>query len=296
MKQRIITGVILGVVALLAILLLPTIAFSIVLFIVAMIGIVEWGNLLKLHSITKGIYIGVGGITLLLVTATLMMGAKGTTLGVNSGLNQFVTENPILYGILIVMAIFWLFMPFVLSVHSRRPIQFLINREFLFIVSIISLAALIITLSALQQGLILLLYLILLIIIADSSAYFVGRKFGKRKLAPSISPGKTIEGALGGLAIGVLFSLVSILLFMGGDYPLFVRDQGEQWVLILNFVSLSALVVIVSISGDLFESVVKRAAGMKDSGKILPGHGGVLDRIDALTAAAPLFFVGLSFI
>lgn len=194
------------------------------------------------------------------------------------------------------MAIFWLFMPFVLSVHSRRPIQFLINREFLFIVSIISLAALIITLSALQQGLILLLYLILLIIIADSSAYFVGRKFGKRKLAPSISPGKTIEGALGGLAIGVLFSLVSILLFMGGDYPLFVRDQGEQWVLILNFVSLSALVVIVSISGDLFESVVKRAAGMKDSGKILPGHGGVLDRIDALTAAAPLFFVGLSFI
>lgn len=294
MKQRIITGVILGIVALLAIVLLPTMAFSLVLFLIAMIGLFEWANLLKLHSITKSVYIGVGGITLLLVTASLMMGAKDTALGLNTGLSQFVTHNPILYGLLIIMAIFWLFMPFILSVHSRKPVAILANREFLFVVSILSLAALIITLATLQQGLVLLLYLILLIIIADSSAYFVGRKFGKRKLAPTISPGKTIEGALGGLVIGVLFSFFSIMMFTNGEFPLF--SNADKWTLIVNFISLSALVVIVSISGDLFESVVKRAAGMKDSGKILPGHGGVLDRIDALTAAAPLFFVGLGFI
>lgn len=294
MKQRIITGVILGIVALLAILFLPTMAFSLVLFLIAIIGLFEWANLLKLHSITKAVYIGVGGVTLLLVTASLMMGAKDTALGLNTGLSQFVTGNPILYGLLIIMAVFWLFMPFILSVHSRKPVAILANREFLFVVSILSLAALIITLATLQQGLVLLLYLILLIIIADSSAYFVGRKFGKRKLAPSISPGKTIEGALGGLVIGVLFSLISIMMFTSGEFPLF--SNADKWTLIINFISLSALVVIVSISGDLFESVVKRAAGMKDSGKILPGHGGVLDRIDALTAAAPLFFVGLSFI
>ncbi len=294
MKQRIITGVILGIVALLAIVLLPTMAFSLVLFLIAMIGLFEWANLLKLHSITKSVYIGVGGITLLLVTASLMMGAKDTALGLNTGLSQFVTHNPILYGLLIIMAIFWLFMPFILSVHSRKPVAILANREFLFVVSILSLATLIITLATLQQGLVLLLYLILLIIIADSSAYFVGRKFGKRKLAPTISPGKTIEGALGGLVIGVLFSFFSIMMFTNGEFPLF--SNADKWTLIVNFISLSALVVIVSISGDLFESVVKRAAGMKDSGKILPGHGGVLDRIDALTAAAPLFFVGLGFI
>ena len=135
----------------------------------------------------------------------------------------------------------------------------------------------------------------MLVIIADSSAYFVGRKLGKRKLAPSISPGKTVEGAMGGLVIGILFSLGAILYFNSDNIQLFgARD--DSLILYLNFLSLSALVVIVSISGDLFESVVKRHAGMKDSGSILPGHGGVLDRIDALTAAAPLFFIGLSFI
>lgn len=295
MKQRIITGVILGIVALVAILFLPTMAFSLLLFLVAMIGLNEWSNLLKLQSMTKGIYLAVGGITLLVVTIVLIAGAKNPE-GVNGGsLALFVKGNPIIYPLLVVMSIFWLCMPFLLSIHSRKPLAILINREFLFVVSILSLSALIITLAAFQQGLVFIFYMILLIIIADSSAYFVGKAFGKRKLAPSISPGKTIEGAMGGLVIGVIFSFISVLCFTSGENPIFLAD-GSKAVLIVNFVSLSALVVIVSISGDLFESVVKRAAGMKDSGNILPGHGGVLDRIDALTAAAPLFFVGLQFV
>ena len=295
MKQRIITGVILGIVALVAILFLPTMAFSLLLFLVAMIGLNEWSNLLKLQGMAKGIYLTIGGITLLVVTIVLIAGAKNPE-GVNGGsLALFVKGNPIIYPLLVVMSIFWLCMPFLLSIHSRKPLAILTNREFLFVASILSLSALIITLAAFQQGLVFIFYLILLIIIADSSAYFVGKAFGKRKLAPSISPGKTIEGAMGGLVIGVIFSLISILCFTSGENPIFLAD-GSKAVLIVNFVSLSALVVIVSISGDLFESVVKRAAGMKDSGNILPGHGGVLDRIDALTAAAPLFFVGLQFV
>ena len=295
MKQRIITGVILGIVALIAILFLPTMAFSLLLFLVAMIGLNEWSNLLKLQGIAKGIYLAIGGITLLVVTIVLIAGAKNAE-SVNSGsLALFVKDNPIIYPLLVVMSIFWLCMPFLLSIHSRKPLAILTNREFLFVASILSLSALIITLAAFQQGLVFIFYLILLIIIADSSAYFVGKAFGKRKLAPSISPGKTIEGAMGGLVIGVIFSLISILCFTSGENPIFQVD-GSKAILIVNFVSLSALVVIVSISGDLFESVVKRSAGMKDSGNILPGHGGVLDRIDALTAAAPLFFVGLQFV
>lgn len=295
MKQRIITGVILGIVALLAILFLPTIAFALLLFLVAMIGLSEWSSLLKLQGLAKAVYMGVGGITLLVITTVLIAGSQRGD-GLSSGfLAFFVRDNLILYGLLVMMSVFWLSMPFLLSLHSRRPLPLLVNREFLFVVSILSLSALVITLAAFQQGLVFILYLILLVIIADSGAYFVGRKFGKRKLAPTISPGKTVEGALGGLVIAVLFAMGSIMALSSGSYPIF-QGEGSKLILFLNFVSLSALVVIVSISGDLFESVVKRHAGMKDSGNILPGHGGVLDRIDALTAAAPLFFVGLQFV
>ncbi len=291
MKQRIITGTIAAIVALLAILLLPTSAFAWVIFAIAMVGLFEWSRLLQLAMLAKAIYLVVGGITLLLVTVVMLMGAKESVDGL---LVVYIQNHPFFYGLLVMMAIFWLFMPFILSIHTRRPVALLTNREFLFIASILTLAALMITLVTLQQSVILLLYLILLVIIADSGAYFVGRKLGKHKLAPTISPGKSIEGAVGGIVLGVLYAFIAALWLSSGDNPILITPS--RTLLIINFVSLSALVVIVSISGDLFESVVKRHAGMKDSGNILPGHGGILDRIDALTAAAPLFFVGLTFI
>lgn len=292
MKQRIITGTIAGIVALLEILFLPTLVFAWVIFAIAMIGLFEWSRLLKLAMPVKAIYLVVGGITLLLVTVTmLLIGAKESVDGL---LVIYIQNHPLFYGLLALMAIFWLFMPFVLSIHARRPVAFLVNREFLFVASILTLAALMVTLVTLQQSVILLLYLILLVIIADSGAYFIGRKLGKHKLAPTISPGKSVEGAIGGIVLGVLFAFVAVLWLSNGSNPILMTPN--KTLLIVNFVSLSALVVIVSISGDLFESVVKRHAGVKDSGNILPGHGGILDRIDALTAAAPLFFVGLTFI
>lgn len=128
----------------------------------------------------------------------------------------------------------------------------------------------------------LLLALLGLIWIADSAAYFAGRRYGKRRLAPLVSPGKTWAGCwaalLSALLVGVAFGL----------------GEGYRGATLAGFGMLCLVTVIASIVGDLFESLLKRRAGVKDSGKLLPGHGGVLDRVDSLTAAAPIFYWGLS--
>ena len=130
------------------------------------------------------------------------------------------------------------------------------------------------------NGTYVLLFVFVLIWGADSTAYFVGKKWGKTKFAPLVSPGKSIQGVCG----AVLFAIVvTIAAGMLSDPPLEIM---------ISAVILSTLTVLFSILGDLFESMLKREAGLKDSGSILPGHGGLLDRIDSLTAAAPIYAVG----
>ena len=124
----------------------------------------------------------------------------------------------------------------------------------------------------------LVLWLIVVIAAADTGAYFAGRRFGNTKLLPSVSPGKTWEGVWGGLILGILAGQVVVT--MSGLLDLF---GSFGWLILTVFV------VAISIVGDLFESVVKRISETKDSGSVLPGHGGILDRIDALLAAAPFF-------
>lgn len=126
-----------------------------------------------------------------------------------------------------------------------------------------------------------LLYVVVLVAVADTAAYFSGRALGRHKLAPNVSPGKTIEGAIGGLS-GVI--LLAIL------FGVFVWDMKFTDVLLLSL--LSVITGCFSIIGDLFESKLKRSMSVKDSGNILPGHGGVLDRMDAMTAALPVFTFG----
>lgn len=129
----------------------------------------------------------------------------------------------------------------------------------------------------------LVLFLLVLIWTADSAAYFAGRAWGRHKLSPVVSPGKTREGAAGALLGAVAAALV-------------------LWKLALTPLSMPLLLLLcvltaaVSIGGDLWESLLKRQAGLKDSGVLLPGHGGVLDRIDSLIAAAPVFTVGLHYL
>ncbi len=126
-----------------------------------------------------------------------------------------------------------------------------------------------------------LLILLGLVWIADTAAYVVGSAIGKHKLAPTISPGKSWEG-VGGGAVGVLiYAIICAML----DPALEARLQGAAWAL---YLAGAALLFAASVVGDLFESALKRQAGAKDSGSLLPGHGGVLDRIDSATAVLPL--------
>jgi phosphatidate cytidylyltransferase len=119
--------------------------------------------------------------------------------------------------------------------------------------------------------------------ISDSAAYFVGRRFGKRKLAPSISPGKTWEGVAGALVAVGLYALVWAVALAPGNPQIGGALAGSAW-----FLPVVLGLAIAGIIGDLFESLIKRQAGVKDSGTLLPGHGGVLDRIDAPVAMLPL--------
>jgi phosphatidate cytidylyltransferase len=121
------------------------------------------------------------------------------------------------------------------------------------------------------------LLLIATIVVSDTAQYYTGRAWGRRPLAPTISPKKTVEGALGGVLIATAFMAIAMT-FLFPSTPVLVR------------VLLGLVVVFLGITGDLFESRLKRLAGMKDSSHLIPGHGGVLDRIDALLFAVPVFY------
>ena len=126
-----------------------------------------------------------------------------------------------------------------------------------------------------------LLFVLLWVWAADTGAYFAGRAFGRHKLAPSVSPGKTIEGLVGGAALALLVAAL-------------VAWKGPVSADIAPLLLVALVTVIASVLGDLFESMIKRQSGIKDSGTILPGHGGMLDRIDSVTAALPVAVAMLS--
>lgn len=132
-----------------------------------------------------------------------------------------------------------------------------------------------------ERGHELVVFVLVLAWAADIGAYFAGRHFGRLRLAPVVSPNKTWEGVLGGLAAGVVVALAARAWF---GLPAFA------------FVSLCVAAVLVSVVGDLLESMFKRQRGLKDSGSLLPGHGGILDRIDSLTSSVPLMALGLAWL
>lgn len=135
-----------------------------------------------------------------------------------------------------------------------------------------------------DQGAYWVLYVLVLVWVADSGAFFAGKTFGRNKLAPAVSPGKTWEGVFGALIACALFAF---------GYARFLDLKGPAF---SSFILVCMVTVLFSIAGDLLESLLKRQRGVKDSGTIIPGHGGILDRIDSLLAAAPVFLFGLRWI
>ncbi|NCX50902.1 MAG: phosphatidate cytidylyltransferase [Burkholderiaceae bacterium] len=180
---------------------------------------------------------------------------------------------------------FWLIgMPMILSQGIHLS---LLRWRFIFsVLGFIILPTAWLSLDVLREiGLWWLLSALILVWLADIGAYFVGKSFGRRKLASQISPGKSVEGAVGGLVLCLIYATACAWYFPAGD-TLFGASQskwGWGWMLLMT-----VILVAYSIMGDLFESQLKRIAKVKDSSHLLPGHGGFLDRVDALLPVMPI--------
>ena len=189
------------------------------------------------------------------------------------------------FALLLLAVIFWFFVaPFILARGINLSLQKL--RPFYVVLGLILLPATWFSLVFLRElGLVFLLTTMALVWIADIGAYFVGKALGKRKLAVQISPGKSVEGAIGGLVLSYGYALLCVL------YLPFESSLFGAWAIRFGWVPMFLMVTVLvafSIFGDLFESQLKRLAGVKDSSSLLPGHGGVLDRVDALIPTMPI--------
>ena len=265
MAQRILTALVLAPLFIWAIFTLNTPYFSYLLLAFVVLGAWEFSRLIKItQTINRAL------LTLFIVGCTLVA-------------NNHAQNPDNLYILLYVSALWWglnLFWVVSYPNHTQTWFGSGIVRSMSGVLLLAPMWVSLISLHA--KGNEYFLLLMLLIWGADSGAYFVGRKFGKRKLAPKVSPGKSVEGVLGGIG----FALIVMLAFL--------QLQGIDSEQYFGYLLLTIVVASVSVLGDLFESLFKRESGMKDSGQILPGHGGVLDRIDSLTAAAPFFLLGLN--
>ncbi|MGL1957925.1 MAG: phosphatidate cytidylyltransferase [Colwellia sp.] len=278
LKQRIITALILAPAAILAIFYLPLVYFAALLLIIIAIGAWEWGPLMGFDEPIKRTFFVLSTIILI---GLLWQFMPPSALWNTSGSLQ---QNAVY--LLWVSIAWWVLSVFLMFVYPKCSNRWSKHRSirgvFGWLTLIPTWLAFLVLRSVDYQvdpyhGAQLLMFLFLMVWSADVGAYFVGKSIGKHKLMPSVSPGKTIEGFLGGIVFACILTMLV-------GYNL--NWANEQYITVL-FVTI--LITTVSVIGDLNESMFKRQAGVKDSGSILPGHGGILDRIDSLTATAPIF-------
>lgn len=279
--QRILTALVLATVAITAIFVLPTLYFYLFIAVIVLIAAWEWAGLSEISKIS-------GKIAFLLLLIVPMLGVAFWTqiLELLSRLLEWpgIKEySGALEWLVIGPVLFWLMMMILIRKVPEELLKIKLKKSFkVFIGWFVLLSAwMFVTKLRAYYGSEAVMYFLALIWIADIAAYFTGKKFGKDKLAPVISPGKTTQGMYGAIISAMILSVILALYY---DYPMMIA---------MDFGFLSVLTVLISIYGDLFFSLVKRQNGVKDSGSILPGHGGVLDRIDSVIAAAPFYYAGV---
>jgi phosphatidate cytidylyltransferase len=271
LRLRIITALCMVAIFLPALFLMPSMLFSIATVPLVLVAGWEWSRLVKIRSVIARIGY------LLLIVMTLF--AASLWLGLPDTFDPQRAQQLLLVAVGVWAFIFlWIQgYPSSAILWSARPILGLLG-----LILLVFTWIAIVTILNYQSGQWLLLLAIVIIVLADVGGFFAGKYFGKHKLAPIISPGKTWEGFVGGLLLeGVLV----------GSLVWYLSDH----VTVLGLSLLVIPVALYSVLGDLFESMIKRHSGVKDSGRLLPGHGGVLDRIDGVMAALPMFGLILPF-
>jgi phosphatidate cytidylyltransferase len=273
-KQRVITAVILVLGFLGLLFSLSSLHFSLVVAPIVLLAGWEWSNLMGLSAKRhKLAYLALLALTLALAALGLNLFGLSYSSGSSGSLNVSLAQNLCLAAAVLWAVIFlWVQgYPSSAILWSPRPILGLLG---LFLLSLTWVAIALIV--HLPHGAWLLLFAVVVVAMADIGGYVAGNLFGKHKLAALVSPGKTWEGFAGGILLQCILIAV-------------VSQYMPEKITTTMLVALVIPVSLYSVLGDLFESMVKRHSGVKDSGNILPGHGGVLDRIDGLIAALPLF-------
>ncbi|MCQ8103211.1 phosphatidate cytidylyltransferase [Methylomonas sp. SURF-2] len=289
--QRILTALVLAAVVILAVFQLPAVYFSLFIAIVTLGGAWEWLSLTGVEQPGKKC----------LFFAALIFPMLGVTywtvflelLGEALEWPEIKEYSDALEWLVIAPVLFWVLAMIIIRQAAGQLLQTEFKPRAKAFVGWLVLLSAWMFLSKLRAyyGPGMVLYFLVLIWAADISAYFVGKKWGKDKLAPEISPGKTVQGMYGALLSAVICA-IGLRIYYGLE-ALQSEEASLAILMSVDLLILSVLTVLVSIYGDLFFSLVKRQKGVKDSGSLLPGHGGILDRVDSLIAAAPFFYAGI---
>jgi phosphatidate cytidylyltransferase len=259
LKNRIVTALVLAIALLAVVVWLPPAATIVLLAAAILAGAWEWSAFLRASSTD----LRVGFVTLLAATLAATWFAIDTRADLRS--------------LLLVAAAWWCFALGWLMLAPRRIAPWSVG-----LAGVLALVPMGVALADLRlkhpRGAEWTLFALALVWAADTGAFFAGRRFGRVRLAPQVSPGKSWEGVCGGMLLALACAWA-----------------GAEWfeLPVVPFVAVCLGAAAFSVVGDLTESMMKRHAGLKDSGRIFPGHGGVLDRLDSVTAAAPLFVLGL---
>lgn len=267
LKQRVLTALVLAPLMIGGIFFLPLTEFAYFIGLIAVLGAWEWANMA--HFEQQSARIGFAAFIAVALVATAY------------ALDQHLLRPLTILG----LGALWWFVAFVLVARYPGLSSFWSPKVVRLIFGVLVLIPMwvgFVMLKAQNHSSLLILYLMFVVWGADTGAYFVGRKFGKAKLAPRVSPGKSWAGFWGGLATTMLVAAVFVYYIEANIQPLSSLAIGQLMIITL-------ITALASVLGDLLESMLKRFRGLKDSSNLLPGHGGILDRIDSMTSAVPVF-------